>query len=313
MKTAEQAKVLTALFRDPRTPPAERPLLIARHLGLVGDSLTKQDIAFLSNLRPFFEHAEETGTDLLHPPEDFHGWLAVPLTLSRKAGVSRISNNTYNARATALSRLYAALRQQGAVRYNPVHDLPRRKPEQSGTKLPGAGELQVLRDALGRKREPHTLALFLLIYRLGFTAQAVFELRWDALDLTAGTVRRGEVLSRLPADMRGVLLRLRTPDPLLVDPTVRPRRGGESPNRQDHVFPGLHEVDEVREFLWQATGFGRGTAGGAVVPSTLRLAGLRDAQLEGDLGEQARQFGYRDVVAFHKARENARARQSRLT
>lgn len=132
------------------------------------------------------------------------------------------------------------------------------------------------------------------------------------MDLQANTIRRGEVLNRLPADVRGVLLRLRTPDPLLVDPTVRPRRGGETRDRQGHVFPGLHEVDEVREFLWQAAGFGRGTAGGAVVPSALRLAGLRDAQLEGDLSEQARQFGYRDVVAFHKARENARARQARL-
>ena len=94
--TQERHSNLLALFRDPHTPPEERPLLIARHLGLVGSSLTKQDIAFLSNLRLFFEHAEDTGTDLLHPPEDFHGWLAVPLTRSRKEGMSQISNNTYN-------------------------------------------------------------------------------------------------------------------------------------------------------------------------------------------------------------------------
>ncbi|GAA5534322.1 recombinase XerD [Deinococcus aluminii] len=288
------------------------PLLIARLLDLVSTPLTKQDIAFLSNLRPFFEHAAETATDLLSPPDDFHHWLAVPLTTPRKEGVAKVGNNTINARATALSRLYAALRQRGLVKYNPVHDLPRRKPEQSDAKLPSTGELHVLLEELGRKREPHALALFLLIYRLGFTAQAVFELRWDAVDLEASTVRRGEVVSHLPADVRGVLLRLRTPDPLLTDPTVRPRRRGETPNRQNAVFPGLHEVDEVREFLWQATGFGKGTAGGAVVPSRLRLAGLRDAQLEGDLTEQARQFGYRDVVAFHKAREGARGRLSRL-
>ena len=43
--TAEQIKALADLFGDSHTPPAEKPLLIARHLGLVGDSLTKQDIA----------------------------------------------------------------------------------------------------------------------------------------------------------------------------------------------------------------------------------------------------------------------------
>lgn len=226
--TEERHSDLLALFSNPHTPAGEKPLLIARHLDLVASSLTKQDVAFLSNLRPFFEYAEETGTDLLHPPEDFHRWLAVPLKVSRKEGVTQVSNNTYNARATALSRLYAALRQRGLIRYNPVHDLPRRKPEQSRAKLPGTAELQGLLGELGRRKEPHALALFLLIYRLGFTAQAIFELRWEALDLQANTVRRGEVTSSLPADVRGVLLRLRTPDPLLVDPTVRSRRGGEA-------------------------------------------------------------------------------------
>ncbi|GAA5512405.1 hypothetical protein Dcar01_01119 [Deinococcus carri] len=308
----DQQETVHKFFHDPHLPPGDKPLCIARLLDLVSTPLTKQDIAFLSNLRPFFEHAAETSTDLLNPPDDFHHWLAVPLTTPRKEGVAKVGNNTINARATALSRLYTALRQRGLVRYNPVHDLPRRKPEQSDAKLPSTGELQVLLEELGRKKEPHALALFLLIYRLGFTAQAVFDFRWDDVDFKANTVRRGEIVSRLPADVCGVLLRLRTPDPLLVDPTVRLRRGGEAPNRQGHVFPGLHEVDEVREFLWQATRLGRGTSGGAVVPSRLRLAGLRDAELEGDLTEQARQFGYRDVVAFHKARESARTRLTRL-
>lgn len=71
------------------------------------------------------------------------------------------------------------LRQRGLVRYNLGHDLPRRKPEQSSTKLPGTAELQVLQDELGRKREPHALALFLLIYRLGFK---VVELDAPAAD-----------------------------------------------------------------------------------------------------------------------------------
>lgn len=50
--TEERHSDLLALFSNPHTPAGEKPLLIARHLDLVASSLTKQDVAFLSNLRP---------------------------------------------------------------------------------------------------------------------------------------------------------------------------------------------------------------------------------------------------------------------
>ncbi|MFC4424929.1 hypothetical protein [Deinococcus navajonensis] len=75
-----------------------------------------------SSLKPVFEDARKDGIDLSNPPADFQDWLQNPPgRIGDQLGA--VKPNTYNSRATCLSRMYERLKELGAVRHNPLDGL----------------------------------------------------------------------------------------------------------------------------------------------------------------------------------------------
>ncbi|MDP9765115.1 hypothetical protein [Deinococcus enclensis] len=242
-----------------------------------------------SNLKPVFEDAREDGIDLSRPPADMHVWLQKPLgRIGDELGAAK--PNTYNARATALSRMYERLRALGAVTANPVDGLPRHARERATDPLPSRVELQRLHV---HATDPHVRAALHLIDDLAFTMTDLLTLRWAQVDLSRERLlRRTEC--RLPQASLQALHALARLDAAPLNPDAADQR----------VFP--FDDQQLRARLWQAFQ----TADVAwVPPSQLRMAALRDHGLVVTAAPHlaAHQFGFTDVRAYQQAVDLARA------
>lgn len=256
--------------------------------------------AVRSNLKPIFQDAQEDGIDLLHPPEDFHAWLLDgPLSrIGAERGVAR--SNTINARASALSRLYLRLEDQGVIQVHPLRRLKLPRKEEDVSELPDAAEIGTLLNGTARSsgEEAVVHAALHLIYELAFTVTDLLTLTWEQIDVPQRRLlRRSE--SQFSDALALALQRIRqAPGPLLATAAAQRQRVIDLSER------------EFRLRYWKAFKHAEVTY---VPPARLRLAGLRDHPRSGSLLQQAQQAGYQDPKAYRKALEQAQKVAQSLT
>lgn len=242
-----------------------------------------------SNLKNIFEDAHLDKIDLLHPPEasEFHIWLQKPLQRIRdEQGAAK--PNTFNTRATTLSRMYIRLQELELIFKEPLRGLTRAPSERSEDPLLNRDQLNHLHM---KTTDPYTFAALLLIDELAFTMTDLLELRWDHIQLNRELLlRRTE--SRIPAQTLKALN------------TLAEKIGAPLFPQSERVFP--YTETQLRVKIWQA--FGNADLA-FVPPSRLRQAGLRDhGSLEpSQLSNHAKNAGFIDVRAYAEAVKVAQA------
>lgn len=241
-----------------------------------------------SNLKPVFEDARSDGLDLTRPPADFHDWLQKPLGRIGE-DLNAAKPNTYNARATSLSRLYARLRELGVVSANPLDGLPRHARESATDPLPSRAELRRLH---AQATDPHARAALLLIDDLALTVTDLLTLQWQHVNLSRETLlRRTEC--RIPSRSLRALHDLARLDAAPLNPDAPRQR----------LF--AYDDRTLRAVLWAA--FQQADVRWAT-PSQLRMAALRDhgIGISATPYQAAHQFGFTSPQAYQHALEVAR-------
>lgn len=242
-----------------------------------------------SNLKNIFEDAHLDKLNLLDPPPipEFHLWLQKPLQRIRdEEGVAK--PNTFNTRATTLSRMYARLYELGLLKNEPLRGLTRAPSERQEDPLLSRNQLNHLHAST---TNTYTLAALLLIDELAFTMTDLLELRWDHIQLNKELLlRRTE--SRIPTKSLRAL------------ETLAQEVGAPLFPQTERVFP--YTEAQLRVKIWQA--FGNADLA-FVPPSRLRQAGLRDhGSLEtSKLNNHAQNAGFIDIRAYAEAVRVAQA------
>lgn len=260
----------------------------------LGLQRVRQSAAVRSNLKPTFQDAQEQGVNLLHPGDlpTFQRWLLTG-PLSRLGDVRGAAKaNTINARASALSRLYTQLTEQGHLDTHPLRGLTLPRKEQDQRSLHSAADLRRVQLQLAAQTEDplkYTYAAFLLIYQLAFTVTDLLQLTWQQLDLPQRRVlRRSE--SRLSDTLALALARL----PNAQGPLLRAASS-------DTPVIALSESEFRTHYglaFWQANLT-------TLSPSRLRLAGLRDHPGQGSSHQRADQLGFGDTDGYRRALKHA--------
>ncbi|CAM3372584.1 hypothetical protein DEDE109153_13795 [Deinococcus deserti] len=241
-----------------------------------------------SNLKTTFEDARADNIDLSRPPADFHDWLLKPLgRIGDEQNAAK--PNTYNARATSLSRLYERFRELGVVPANPLDGLPRHARESATDPLPSRAELQLVH---AQTSDAHARAALLLIDDLAFTMTDLLTLQWQHVNLSRETLlRRTEC--RIPSRSLSALHELARLDAAPLNPDALTQR----------VFP--FDERTLRARLWTAF---QNAGVRWSTPSQLRMAALRDhgMAIAATPYQAAHQFGFTSPRAYQQALELAR-------
>ncbi len=206
-------------------------------------------------LRLIFDRAQQDHINLVHPPEDFHGWLLEAAARNHNGGEAR--PNTVRLRLSLLSRLYNALLDEGLLLTHPLQGMHRPPNDRrSGPLLPRA-DLERLHRQAASDATLH--AALVLIDQHAYRVRDLLALHWEDFDPGTGSALRPHALTRLGDASLGALRPLHT------------AAGGDL-YAQGRVFPYRQERD-LRAALFRAC---KAANVPYTPPGELRRVSLRD-------------------------------------
>lgn len=244
-------------------------------LGVLGHDMRWPLKQLRSNLRLIFASAERDHVNLLHPPEDFVGWLQGPLHETVK-GPGTAKANTVVARLSTLSQLYSLLMDEEVIIQHPLRGMTRPPGERKVEKLPPREDIErLLVHAEAEADDPALFAALTLMYRHTFQVAELLTLRWPAFEHNDGTILRRRTICKLDPESYAAL------DRLLA------KAGGPLAHPTGRIFP-YENNDALRSRIFQVC---RKANLAFVNPAKLRKAGLRDFALTADeagfIGDEA--------------------------
>ncbi|KQR22719.1 tyrosine recombinase XerC [Deinococcus sp. Leaf326] len=230
-----------------------------------------------SNLRLIFAAAQQSGVNLLRPPDDFQAWLQAPLRETvRGPGTAKI--NTITARLSTLSQLYNVLMDEGLVLRHPLRGLERPATQRTPDTLPARED--IVRLLVHAEDDPALHAALTLMYHHAVQVAELIALRWPAFLHADGTLLRRRTVTRLDEASYRALDRLMA------------AAGGPLAEPQGRVFP-YDNNDALRTRIFQVS---RAAGISFINPARLRKAALRDFVLTPD------QAGFIGAQTFELAR-----------
>lgn len=162
-------------------------------VALIGSELHWPDRQIISNLRFIFEAAKMDNLNLLEPPSNFHDWLRVPLSRTRRGTPAK--PNTVNARTATLSRLYNLLMDYEIIIINPLRRLERAPNERGIEVLPTVEAIEEFISAAKSNSMLYVAAR--LIYHHAFQISDLLLLKWSAFYYDDGALLRRRTICKL--------------------------------------------------------------------------------------------------------------------